>query len=425
MNLPPKATAPLRQEFYGPHFSLFAQDVTGRTTTTTLKTHLDNATTETQKVGALRFVRDILNKGMTKSFFGYTYFQQLFAEYMDVADGSEIRAMASNCADHAVHLLSTRSGTKVVAACASYGTPKDRKRICKSLKGYATSSLLHRDAYLALLRLVQVTDDTVSIHKSVLNEILTAPDQKEETNEESGESGNAILKLALSDTGCKLFLMLLVKDDDARMKYFDPYERSILEPVAMVKENGKDVPTSKKEAETRRQELVKHISDALITVCTENADTLLKSLPGSRVLKEVYAAYPSQNLAKAMVDVCEASLQAKESNSDEKTESNQSEISSLFEDPIGHRSIKNLILHDSESAEPLFSKYLVERLGEKLVEVADTNRGAFVAGSLLKVDCVKGTALKTLRSHVKAIQGKSKGHSSTAGFTALLKEMGN
>jgi pumilio family protein 6 len=433
VNLPPKATAPLRQEFYGPHFSLFAQDVvrgsgtTNATTTVTLKMNLDMATTETQKEGALRFVRDILNKGMTKNFFGYTFFQQLFGEYMDVADGNEIRAMTSSCADHAVHLLSTRAGTKVVAACASYGTPKDRKRICKSLKGYTTSSLLHRDAYLALLRLVQVTDDTVSIHKSVLNEIMTAPDPKtggeDQQDGDNESSGNALLKLAMSDTGSKLFLMLVVKDDDTRMKYFDPYERSILEPVAMVKENGKDVPTSKKEAETRRQELVKHISDALVTMCSDNASTLLKSLPGSRVLKEVYAAYPSQILANAMVDVCEVSLQ---SSTTEKAESNEgSEISSLFEDPIGHRSIKNIILLDAETTEPFFSQALVERLGGKLAEVAHSNRGAFVAASLLKVDNVKEDALTALKSHLKVIKGKSKGEGTTAGFAALLKEMGN
>lgn len=249
LNLPPRATAPLRQEFYGPHFSLFAQEMPGGSTTATLKTNLEIATTETQKEGALKFVKDILNKGMTKSFYGYTYFQHLFAEYIDVAEPSEIRAMASNIADHALHLLSTRAGTKVVAACASYGTPKDRKRICKSLKGYATSSLLHRDAYLALLRLIQVTDDTVSIHKGVLNEILTSPVSKDQPMEDGDKTDNALLNLALSDTGSKLFLMLLVKDFEARMKYFDPYERSILSPVAMIRENGEDVPTSKKDTE--------------------------------------------------------------------------------------------------------------------------------------------------------------------------------
>ena len=114
--------------------------------------------------------------------------------------------LSSTVADHSIHLLSTRVGTRVVAACASYGTPKDRKRICKRLKGYTSSSLRHTDAYLALLRLVQVTDDTVSIQKSVLNEILTKPKDNDESD---GDARNGILELAMSDTGSKLFLMIL------------------------------------------------------------------------------------------------------------------------------------------------------------------------------------------------------------------------
>jgi len=400
LNLPAKLTAPLKQEFYGPHFSLFAKDLKN---VPDLKSNVENAKTDTQKKSAIDFVQAILNKGMTKSFYGFTYFQQLFAEYIDVVDSSEIRNISSSVADHSIHLLSTRVGTRVVAACASYGTPKDRKRICKSLKGYTGSSLLHRDAYLALLRLVQVTDDTVSIQKSVLNEILAKP---KDNDESGGDAKTGLLELALSDTGSKLFLMLLVEDDESRLKYFDPYERSILEPVPTIKENGKDVPTSKKDPDTRRKELLKHIKNHLLETCTENAIELLKSLPGSRVLKEVYASAPNEKLATAIVDACEESFD-------------------IFEDPVAHRSIKSLILCDAESKKPYVSKSLLDRLGGKLLEVAESNRGAFVAASLFKVTEVKTAVQKTFSSHKKEIETKSKQKGTTAGYAALLKEMSN
>eukprot|EP00536_Pseudo-nitzschia_multiseries_P007608 jgi/Psemu1/196086/e_gw1.181.78.1 len=400
LNLPSKLTAPLKQEFYGPHFSLFAKDLTN---VPDLKSNIESAKTETQKKSAIDFVQAIINKGMTKSFYGFTYFQQLFAEYIDVVDPGEIRNISASVADHSIHLLSTRVGTRVVAACASYGTPKDRKRICKSLKGYTGSSLLHRDAYLALLRLVQVTDDTVSIQKSVLNEILTKP---KDTDESGNDAKTGLLQLALSDTGSKLFLMLLVEDTESRLKYFDPYERSILEPTPTIKENGKDVPTSKKDPDTRRKELLKHIKDDLLETCTENTEELLKSLPGSRVLKEVYAAAPNENLANAIVDVCEKSID-------------------VFEDPIAHRSIKSLILCDAESKKPCVSKALVDRLGGKLLHIAESNRGAFVAAALFKVTDVNTTVKKTFSSNKKKIEVKSKQKGTTAGYTALLKEMSN
>ncbi|VEU35785.1 unnamed protein product [Pseudo-nitzschia multistriata] len=404
LNLPSKLTAPLKQEFYGPHFSLFAKDLTSAPS---LKSNIENAKTETQKKSAIDFVQAIINKGMTKSFYGFTYFQQLFAEYVEVADPSEIRSISSSVADHSIHLLSTRVGTRVVAACASYGTPKDRKRSCKSLKGYTSSSLLHRDAYLALLRLVQVTDDTVSIQKSVLNEILTKP--KEGNDEENGAK-NGLLELALSDTGSKLFLMLLVEDDESRMKYFDPYERSILEPVATIRENGKDVPTSKKDPDTRRRELLKHIRDALLETCTDHAGDLLRSLPGSRVLKEVYASAPSQKLADAVAETCATSM-------DE-----------VFEDPIAHRSVKSLVLCDSESDEKAacVSRALVDKLGKRLPDVARSNRGAFVAAALFRVPGVKDEVKKAFGANKKKIEAKSKQKgTTTAGYAALLKELSN
>ena len=396
LNFSPKQTAPLKQEFYGPHFSLFAQELSS---VPTLKSNIDKAKTDTQRKSAIDFVQAIINKGMTKSFYGFTYFQQLFAEYVDVAEPSEIRNISATVADHSIHLLSTRVGTRVLAACASYGTPKDRKRICKNLKGYTSSSLLHRDAYLALLRLIQVTDDTVSIQKSILNEILTKP---KENNELEGDKSDGILELALSDTGSKLFLMLLVQDEERRMKYFDPYERSILDSVPTIKENGKDVPTSKKDPETRRKELLKHIKDALSESCVENVEELLKSLPGSRVLKEVYAAAPNEKLANAIADVCEESID-------------------IFEDPVAHRSIKNLILCDTESDKPLVSKIIVDRLRERLLDIAKSNRGAFVAGALLNIPSVNGIVKETYRSNKKEIEARSKLEGSTAGYTALLK----
>jgi pumilio family protein 6 len=391
---------PLKQEFYGPHFSLFVQDLK---TTPTLRNSLESATTDTQKEAALKFVKDILSKGITKSFFGYTFFQELFAEYMEVADSGDIRTMVPSLADHSIHLLSTRAGSRVVAICASYGTPKDRKRICKSLKGYTASSLLHKDAYLALLKLIQVTDDTVSISKSVLNEILTAPSGD---NEEG--KPNQMLELALSECGSKLFLMLFVEDDEARSKYFDPYERSILETEATVKENGKDVPTSKKDAALRREELRAHLTESLLKLCTDHTTELLKSLPGSRVLKEFYNATASEHVASAVIAACEKAL---------------SEDSNLFEDIVGHRIIKNMILSDKERKEPVFSNCFFEAFSDSLANVVQSNRGAFVVSALLKVPSVKGKTSKKLNSMKKQIKDLCKGEGPTAGYEALTKAL--
>jgi pumilio family protein 6 len=402
LNFPAKSTMSLKQELYGPHFSLFVQDLK---TTPTLKSNLESAKTETQKEAATKFVKEIISKGMTKSFYGYTFFQELFAEYMEVAEPNEIRAMASSVVDNSIHMLSTRAGSRVVAICAAYGTPKDRKRICKSLKGYTCSSLLHRDAYLALLRLIQVTDDTVSINKSVLNEILTAPKA-----EDDKAAPLPILQLVLSESASKLFLMLLVEDDEARSKYFDPYERLILEAEATVKENGKLVPTSKKEPVLRRQELMKYLEPSLEEVCSSNTIELLKSLPGSRVIKEFYNRTGSETLAKAVVAACEAEMQNDDTN--------------IFEDPVGHRSIKSLLLCDVERDEPVISAALFEAFGDRLTDIVKSNRGAFVVSALLQVPDLKEKVTKKLLPAKKQLKDSSKGEKGpTAGYVALMKAL--
>jgi pumilio homology domain family member 6 len=400
LEFPAKATMQLKQEFYGPHFSLFVHDIK---TMPTLKSSLENTTTDTQKEAALKFVKDIISKATTKGFFGYTFFQELFAEYMDVADSDDIRTMVPSVADHSIHLLSTRAGARVVAACSSYGTPKDRKRICKSLKGYTTSSLLHKDAYLALLRLIQVTDDTVSISKSVLNEILNAP-----TGEDGEGKPHQLLRLALSEFASKLFLMLLVEDDEARSKYFDPYERSILEAEATVKENGKVVPTSKKDAVLRREELRAHLVESLEKLCTEHTTELLKSLPGSRVLKEFYNWTASKSVASAVIVACQKGLAAD---------------SNLFEDVVAHRAIKSMIISDEAREDPVFTAAFFDAFADKLSDVVQSNRGAFVISALLKVQCVKAKASKKLKSMKKQIKDLSEGEGPTAGYEALTKAL--
>ena len=431
LNFPPSATNKLKQEFYGPHFNLFSANAS-QDKTPTLTDVIASAKTDTQKESALKFYKEIVTKGTTKGFFGYKYFQDIVAEYLDylsAEDPNEIRnSIASTLVDHSILLLSTRSGSKVVAICASYATPKDRKRICKSLKGYTRSSLLHRDAYLALVRLIQVTDDTVSIHKSILNEILSSPKGKDGDDKDADES--PFLELALSDTASKLFIWLLVEDDDKRNRYFDPYEQSLLCNEAYYMEAGKKVPTSKKDNATRRKELLQHMNDQLVNVCIQHTDELLMSLPGSRIIKEVYDSDISNSkekeLVKSLVAACQAGL-GRNDNDDESVRSNDDgDDGGLFEDPTGHRSVKNLFICDATKDEPAFSIAFVERFSdEQLLDVAKSNRGAFVLTALTKVPKVQKQVKQVLNKHkkeLKKLQSSSKGGASS-GYDALLAEL--
>jgi pumilio family protein 6 len=262
-----------------------------------------------------------------------------------------------------------------------------------------------------VLRLVQLTDDTVSIHKNLLNEILQADDDKKKgkTKDES-----PLLEIALSETASKLIFMLLITDPETRQKCFDPYEHSVLFPNPTVLEDGQDVPTSRKDPELRRKELIKYLREPLLELCTKHTEELLRSRAGSVVLREVYAAYHPTDLVQATIKVC---ISALDDPQDKK------EKLSLFEDPKAHVAIKNLIIADASSEDAPFASAFYSALKGRLMDVASSNRGAFVVAALIKVPVVQKVVVAELLSHAKEIKQEAGGKGATAGFTALLKEI--
>jgi len=421
---PAKITAHLKLELYGPQFALFASGDLSASTSTNNPT-LQSIIKEQpdKKEVAVQNILNIINKGIEKSLFSFAYFQRLFSEYVLAVSPNEIRAIAPSISDHAIHLLSTRSGARVVAECAAYSTPKERKRMMRSLKGYTRSSLKHADAYIALLRLIDVTDDTVTAQKLLLEELQVDPtagkvkvsvDGTVEDNGDNNSPKSPILEIALSDTGSKLFLMLLSKDEERRKKYFDPSELEILKPNPTVLENGEQIPTSKKNASTRRVELLRYMKNLLVELCTLHADELLFSRPGSKILREVFETFPSKELSESIIDVCKR----KNTNKDSK------ELS-IFEHPVAHLAIKNLILADAaREGDVKFSSTFFDTYGGSLMDVASSNRGAFVVAALATVkeiqDEVRSELLPNKRSIKKLARGVDTVKAQTAGYKALL-----
>lgn len=378
------------------------------------------------KEAALESLLSIINKGLEKGLYSFAYFQQIICEYVTAASSKDVRALCSSLVDHSIHLISTRAGSRVVAECAAYGTPKDRKRIMKSMKGYTRSSLLHSDAYISILRVLDVTDDTVSVQKSVLAELQVLPEKKKKMNvlgedqNDTGDDGvkSPLLELALSDTGSKLFLLLLAKDEDSRKKFFDPAELEILSLNPTIKEGDEDVPTSKKSANTRRAELLQYMKKLLTECCESHADLLLKSRCGAKVLREVYATFPSKSLTDAIVNACE---------SDE--DDGSGEHMSIFEHPLGQVSVKQIILMDGSDSsrentltQALQSKYK----GALIDDIGASNRGAFVLAAMVETDSI-GSVKKELSGQKKVIKSRikecKKMSKPSAGYEALLKKI--
>lgn len=400
-----KKIASLRYELYGPHFGLFVGDAESspKSLTELVKEN------PTKKDKALEYLLKLLQKGMEKSLYGFTYFQELIAEYCDNASGNAIRKnLCSTAADHAIHLLAGRAGTRAAAMLASYSSPKDRKALLKSLKGYALSGLLHRDAYLAIMRLVQVTDDTVTVNKYILQELVTDT-KKEGTDSVKKETDqHPLLQLALSDTGSKFLLMQLT--DVSNRKFLDPYEESLVgdENPTIREDDGSETATSKKDPSLRRAQVLDYIKDSLLQVCVENARDLLLSRSGAVVLRHVYTALEKpKSLVESIAKACQMDGDDKQGD--------------IFEDPIGHLAVKQLLLADSESQTKPFAKEFISTFETELKNIGKTNRGAFVLVALCKAG-MEDKVKKSLKVDQLKKLAKTK-DSPVAGFQALLKEL--
>lgn len=383
--VPQKQTKSFRQEFYGPHFSIFAQD--GEEMGNTLCENI--AIKPQHKESACEYVhKHLVQKGIDKGLYGFTYFQQLLWDYTQAVGTAEFcSSMLSTLVDHALHLVSTRDGTSIVAKCAAYGSAKDRKRLLKCFKGYARSSLLHRDAYLAILQIVLVTDDTVSVHKSILAELVTLPDDDNNDKEDQ----HPLLELALDDNASKFLLILLLPEsmEEQRRKYLDPMECNLLE-LTPPKING--VPTSKKNNETRRQELLRYLTPHLIQMCKDHAESLSQSIAGSKVLLQVYKQIAADD--NDLLDTL-ASL-------------------SLSEHPVGHFLMQYLIACSEK-----FRKVMV-------IPDPTSSRNAFILASLMTHDDVASRLPKISVKEVnKLIKEKQKVKEATAGLEALVKKLKN
>lgn len=430
-----RSIAPLKLELYGPQYALFAsvspsesKDNKGNTPALpTLASFVES--NPDKRESTVNHLQSIIQKGLDKSLTGFSYFHSLLFDYVSVASPNDIRDFLTPAlAEHSLHLISTRAGTKVVCECAAYGTVKERKKILKCFKGYTRSSLLHRDAYLAILRLVDVMDDTVLVNKMLLAELHQNPDAKtaeDEDDNEKAEDPSPILELILSDTGSKLFLLLLIsKDemvfsDDGKsvnrwLKNFDPYEIEILHRNPCVKENEESIPTSKKDEETRRQELLVYLKELIVNACVKHTEELMRSKAGSKILLEACEQFPSEELVNAVVAACADSMELKLSGqADEK-------YLTILEDPVGHLTLKHLFLAESkrdEEDDRSLAREFYSRFEDKLGDIASTNRGAFVLSALIQITSVQKDVKNTLKGSKKEISKLAK---SAAGAKVLL-----
>jgi hypothetical protein len=243
-------------------------------------------------------MRDLLQKFVDKGLLEFTYVHHLLWEYAQEAAGfvsqdssghvltdvdaaskgaaadpnpaqsdkdkqsnqSKLDDLVAQLIESGPKLMSTRPGAKAMTIVMTAAGAKERKRALKSLKGHTMESLLHDAAFLPLLRLIDVTDDTVAVQKALFDEIRsTQPAIKyTATGEVIGTPLPPLVSIALHRNGSKLLLHLLAP----HKKNLEAGDEAALFSVTSA--------NSKKAPAVRRREHLAYLRAPLIQVSSQS-----------------------------------------------------------------------------------------------------------------------------------------------------------
>ena len=141
------------------------------------------------------------------------------------------------------------------------------------------------------MRIIDVTDDTVSVQKMLLDEIKStqAVTKYSATGVLLGKPLPPLISIAMHRVGRKLLLRLLYP----AVRHLEPDEEDLFG----------DSVTSKKSPQARRQENLAFLRTPLLAVCRQYAETLIRNINGCKVLEQVLATFFDSALLDAVTSV--------------------------------------------------------------------------------------------------------------------------
>jgi pumilio homology domain family member 6 len=76
------------------------------------------------------------------------------------------------CGEAVLRMIHTHAGSRVGCMVAAYSSPKERKKLLKAMKGHVVKMCLDEFAYITLIKLLAVVDDTQLVQKCAISEIV-------------------------------------------------------------------------------------------------------------------------------------------------------------------------------------------------------------------------------------------------------------
>lgn len=378
---------------------------------------------ELRRKAAMEGIHALVSKLVKKeNLFDFSYVQDILFEFASVAakegiDNPTLREIIDAVAPAVRRVITTKSGAKLGCLVAACATAKDRKKMLKALKGYALDCLCHSSGYLLILKLVDVTDDTVTLQKMVLDELVHGKPGTTQQFTATGEAipntsgSSGLLTMAQHKTGSRLLFLLL--DDEASQL---PDESEVLAMPSV---------TSKKDPALRRREHQQFLATGLISVAQDNLDVLAGSEVGADVLAAVCRVYtPPDLLSAVLTQILDGVQMAADSWAlQTKSKSDKKEKASPAFMRLS-REISRVLTSEAVNANKDFmmgaSKAVTAR-AKAMTSWVDSNSACHVLSSLLDVSFLRKHVIKGLKA--KATAAALKHRAAKSKVAAALLEL--
>ena len=256
----------LVSEFYGPEYALFKSSAPQGSDSASLDA-LFAAHPEKRPL-VLAALRSNAEALVAKQLVQHSIVHRILSLFLQHADEADRVSLAQSLNEQLVHILHTFDGARVAVHCVSLASAKDRKTIVKSFKSLVLKIASEQYGHVVLMRLFQVTDDTVLLHKSVLVELLGG--------------------LSSLLTSNKFFDQVLLHLIAPSSTYIPEHTRQLLAAPAL---------HSKKDPALRQRELCAHLVVPLLQQLAADASSAATSLDTSVVLYEALCSAAVQLVA--------------------------------------------------------------------------------------------------------------------------------
>lgn len=283
----PEQKSRMLREWYGPEFSIKGLQTTG---TESAELSVILAESPEKRKPIMGYLENQINSLIQKKLTGFTMLHDAMLQYFLVCEPGTEQANdflehlkpdptlkegeEADNVDLLKNLAFTKSGSRLMSLCFAYGSAKDRKLFLRPYKDTIETMAYDPNAHHVLLAALAVTDDTKLSSKAIFGELLPSNDALSEKVINLVNDARARTVLLYPFVGDAKWLL----DDNTRERLTELYE---------IRQK-----TSKKDPNTRLQEITKSIEPQLLSAITARASDFASFTFGLQFMGEVLVGAP-------------------------------------------------------------------------------------------------------------------------------------